>query len=133
MVDKNELGTVIDFLPRGIMKLIQERIDPGEDIKAAVKGKKEEALVVTDKGVHIFKASGVHHFFLYGEIDSVRISRVYRRGKLELMLRDMGRYDNAKEHEIFEADSSGNAINFPFAKMAMFKQAEKIISSRLGL
>ncbi len=129
MPDKKALEAVIDIIPPKVKKIIDENVDAAEDIRAAVKGKRGEALVVTDRGVHVIKASGEHHFFDYGSIESVSIARVFRRGRFELGIRGMEKAAPPAAEGDFAADPAGNVVNFPFSKMAMFKKAEKMIRS----
>lgn len=121
---------VFDYIPKKIGEVIDENIKISEDIKAAVKGMKGEALVITDEGVYTVK-KGNCHFIPYDKIiPSRNISRVYRRGRFEIPTVDKGKVrlpDQSKEPD-FGPDPAPNVINFPWSKVLLFRKAEEILS-----
>ncbi len=135
MPDKRTLcsladSLIIDYIPKRIGKVIDKNIGISEDIKAAVVGMNDEALLVTDKGVHIIK-KGKCNFFPYDEIlEGKNVSRVFRRGRFEVPLKGKERIrlpDESKEPD-FGPDPAKNVVNFPWSKADLFKKAQDILS-----
>ncbi len=121
---------VFDSVPENIRKIIDKNIGISEDIRAIVRGMKDETLVVSNKGVYVIK-KGKCKFFSYDEILAEKyVHRVYRRGRFEIPLKGKGRVelpDESKEPD-FGPDPAQNVVNFPWSKFEMFKKAEEILS-----
>ncbi len=121
---------VFDYIPKKIGDVIDKNITITEDIRAAVRGMKDETLVVTDKGVYIIK-KGACNFFPYDQIMQEKsVSRVYRRGRFEVPLEGKGetRLPDERKEPDFGPDPAPNVVNFPWSKAELFQKAEQIIS-----
>ncbi len=121
---------VFDYVPGNITKIIDKNVGISEDIRAVIRGMKDETLVITNKGVYIIK-KGDSNFFSYDEIlEEEYVHRVYRRGRFEVPLKGKGRVrlpDESREPD-FGPDPAPNVVNFPWSKFEMFKKAEEILS-----
>ncbi len=121
---------VFDFIPKKVGNVIDQNVGISEDIRAVVKGMKDETLVLTNKGAYVIK-KGECHFFPYNEIlEGKNVYRVYRRGRFEVPLKGKGRVklpDESKEPD-FGPDPADNVVNFPWSKVELFKKAEEILS-----
>ncbi len=121
---------VFDAVPGKISRIIDQNVGISEDIRAVVRGMKEETLVVTDAGAYIIK-KGKSQFYPYDEIlDEKYLYRVYRRGRFEIPLKGQGRVklpDESTEPD-FGPDPAPNVVNFPWSKQEMFEKAEEILS-----
>lgn len=121
---------VFDYIPENIRKIIDKNIGISEDIRAVVRGMKDETLVITDKGVYTIK-KGESNFFSYNDFLAEKyLHRVYRRGRFEIPLKGTGRVrlPNENKEPDFGLDPAPNVINFPWSKFQMFKMAEEILS-----
>jgi len=121
---------VFDIIPEKIRRIIDKNVGISEDIRAVVKGMKDETLVITDNGVYIIKKEKCN-FFPYEEImDEKYLYRVYRRGRFEIPLKGKGKVrlpDESTEPD-FGPDPAPNVVNFPWSKFEMFEKAEEILS-----
>ena len=129
MAAREALNQIMDVLPENLKCLVRKELHE-ENYQAVVKGIKGEALAVTDKGVHMVKEAERCSFFPFSAIASVKIYRELRRGKFELVLKGEKRRERGLMMG-YEADPAEHVINFPFAKMAMFKKVGEIIRERL--
>ena len=127
MAAQNRVDPIIDVLPENLRCLVMKGVQNEEHFLAAVEGIRGEALVVTDKGVHIVKDKETDQcgFFPFSAIAAIKIYRELRRGKFELFLRGERRQKALRLG--YEADPSAHVINFPFAKTGVFKKVEEII------
>ncbi|GEM_PF-2037085 len=134
MSDKSCLETVVDFLPEKMRKIIDENVNPDEDIKAVVKGIKGEAVAVTDQGVHIIKEEREHYLFPYDKINRIRVSRANRVGRFELFVEDENKYKVEKDSDdcSYGPDKSKNVVNFPYSKFPMFQVAKRYVRKYTG-
>jgi hypothetical protein len=128
MTAQDGVDRIIDVLPENLRCLVMKGVQDEEHFLAAVEGIKGEALVVTDKGVHIIKDKDTEQcsFFPFSGIAAIKIYRELRRGKFELFLRGEKRPEKALRMG-YEADPSAHVVNFPFAKTAVFKKVEAMI------
>ncbi len=121
---------VFDYVPGNIRNVIDKNIRISEDIKALVRGMKDETLVVTDAGAYIIK-KGKCNFFPYDTILAEKnVHRVYRRGRFEIPLKQKGKVrlpDESKEPD-FGPDPAPNVVNFAWHKSELFRKAEEILS-----
>lgn len=124
-------SVIIDYIPKKTKDVIDKNIRMDEDIKAAVKGITGEALVVTDAGVYTIKEGARCNYFSYNEItEGKKVSRMYRRGRFEIPLKDKDeqQQESSKERDGgFGPDPAPNVVNFPWSKVPLFRQAADII------
>ncbi|MEW5919702.1 MAG: hypothetical protein AB1796_01880 [Bacillota bacterium] len=130
MAAQDSLDRIIDVLPENLKCLVMKEVHDKENFLAVVKGIKGEALAVTDEGVHMVKESDRCSFFPFSAIASIKIYRELRRGKFELILRGGKRPEQGLMMG-YEADPAEHVVNFPFAKMAMFKKVGEMIWERI--
>lgn len=131
MAERESLDKIMDVLPENLKCLVKENVHDQENYLAVVKGIKGEALAVTDKGVHIVKEADRCSYFPFSAIASVKAYRELRRGKFELILRGDKRPEQALMMG-YEEDPSEHVINFPFAKMPMFKKVIAMIREKIN-
>ena len=129
MATQDALDRIMDVLPENLKCLVMKEVHDQENFLAVVKGIKGEALAVTDQGVHMVKESDRCSYFPFDSIAFVKTYRELRRGKFELILRGEQSPNEALMMG-YEADPSEHVINFPFAKMPMFKKVAEMIKSR---
>lgn len=130
MAAQDALDRIMDVLPENLKCLVMKEVHDQENFLAVVKGIKGEALAVTDQGVHMVKESDRCSYFPFDSIAFVKTYRELRRGKFELILRGEQSPNEALMMG-YEADPSEHVINFPFAKMPMFKKVAEMIKSRI--
>ena len=130
MAAQDALDRSMDVLPENLKCLVMKEVHDQENFLAVVKGIKGEALAVTDQGVHMVKESDRCSYFPFDSIAFVKTYRELRRGKFELILRGEQSPNEALMMG-YEADPSEHVINFPFAKMPMFKKVAEMIKSRI--
>lgn len=132
MADRATLDRIIDVLPEKLKCLVMKNVHEQDNFLAVVKGIKGEAIAVTDEGVHMVKEDDRCSYFPFSAIAFVKVYRELRRGKLELILRG----ENSPEEALmmgYDADPSEHVVNFPFAKMPMFKKVGEMIKERIDL
>lgn len=134
MSDKKCLETVVDYLPPYMKDIIDENIGEEEDIKAIVKGKSGEAVIVTDKRVCTINNGEMFQPFEKEIIKGVKLSRKNRVGRFELLVENPEQYiEKRKEEDCkYGPDLSKNIVNFPYSKFPMFKVVEKHINVLIG-
>lgn len=130
MAAQDALDRIMDVLPENLKCLVMKEVHDRENFLAVVKGIKGEALAVTDHGVHMVKESDRCSYFPFDSIAFVKTYRELRRGKFELILRGE-RSPNEALMMGYDADPSEYVINFPFAKMPMFKKVAEMIKRRI--
>lgn len=121
---------IIDYIPTNTREIIDVNVRMHEDIKAALKGVKGEALVVTDGGVYVIKEGRECHYYPYKNITGSKVSRKYRRGRFEVFLEGIDMEDDKGDgdgQQLFGPDPAKNVVNFPWSKVALYRQADKII------
>ncbi len=131
MTGLDPLDKIMDVLPEDLKCLVMKEVHNQENYLAVVQGIKGEAVAVTDEGVHIVKEADRCSFFPFSAIAFVKIYRELRRGKFELILRG----EKSPEEGLmmgYEADPAEHVINFPFAKMVVFKKVKEIIGKLMA-
>ncbi|UNC90993.1 hypothetical protein [Candidatus Contubernalis alkaliaceticus] len=134
MSDKSCLETVVDYIPQYMKDMINEHIGENEDIKAIVKGRSGEAVIVTNQKVCTINNGEIFQPFEKDEIKGVKLSRKNRVGRFELLVENPEKYIVKLEEGQckYGPDLSKNIVNFPYSKFPMFNVVEKHINVMIG-
>ena len=115
--------TVMDNLTTSMQKLVDDNLKESEEIKAIAEGRSGEAVVVTSQRVFTINEGSILQAFDREEVTGVKLSRVNRVGRFELIVKDPEKYivHKNKDDCIFSPDLSRNLVNFPYIKFPAFE------------